>query len=66
MSHHLSLIQTITKLKERGVISKAHAEAMLRLARQLNTPEGKLVRKELRLMVVKAIAEILSKSLDER
>ena len=57
---------TIVKLEERGVIGKAHAEAMLLLIRKLETPSGKLVSKVLRYVVVKAIAELLMRSFDDR
>lgn len=60
------LTETIIKLRERGVISRAHAEAMLQLVRQLNSPKGKVAQKTLRFMVVKTLAEILAKSLDDR
>lgn len=64
MGNHLT--RTIIKLKERGVISKAHAKTMLHLALLVNSPTGKVVSKELRYMVVNAIAEIITKSLDDR
>ena len=64
MGNHLT--QTIIKLKERGVISKAHAETMLQLAQLVNSPTGKVASKALRHMIVNAIAEILSKSLNDR
>lgn len=64
MGSHLT--KTIVKLKERGVISKAHAEAMLKLALFLDSPAGKIASKELRYMAVNAIAEIIHKSLGGR
>lgn len=64
MSNHLT--QTIIKLKERGVISKAHAKTMLKLALFLESPAGKAASKELRYMAVNAIAEIIHKSLGGR
>lgn len=64
MGNHLT--SSIIKLKERGVISKAHAETMLQLAELVDTPLGREASKELRHMVVKAIAELLSRSLGDR
>jgi hypothetical protein len=64
MGNHLT--KTIIKLKERGVISKAHAETMLKFALFLDSPTGKVASKELRYMVVNAIAEIINKSLGDR
>lgn len=64
MGDHLT--KTIIKLKEQGVISKEHAETVLRLAKQLETPEGKLVTKALRRVVVNAIADILNKIFSDR
>ena len=56
----------IIKLKERGVISEAHAETMLRLTDMLHTSSDDVARQRLRSMVVKTIAELLSRSLDDR
>jgi hypothetical protein len=64
MSNHLT--QTIIKLKERGVISKAHAKTMLKLALFLESPAGKAASKELRYMAVNAIVEIIHNSLGGR
>jgi hypothetical protein len=65
MGDHLT--SSIIKLKERGVISKAHAETMLHLAKLVdNTPTGRVASKTLRYMVVNAIAELLSRDLDDR
>ena len=61
-----NLKQTIVKLKERGVISKAHAETMLKLLKKLDTPQGKVASKALRYLVVKAVAELLLRSFDDR
>jgi hypothetical protein len=60
------LTKTITKLKERGVISKGYAKAMCHYARMLDTPTGKLVTGAVRYLVVKAIAELLLRSHDDR
>jgi hypothetical protein len=52
----------INKLKERGVIDNRRAEALRRLAKQLDTPTGAAIRH----LLVKAIVEILTEVISSR
>ena len=57
-----NLIKLVNKLKERGVIDKRRAEALRRLAEQLDTPAGQAIRH----LLVKAIVDIITEVINSR
>jgi len=52
----------INKLKERGVLDNSRAEALRRLAKQLESPTGKAIRH----LLVKAIVEVIFEVINSR
>lgn len=62
MGNGFNLKILINKLEERGVLSNQRAKALRRLVKQLDTPTAKAIR----LTVIKAIADIILDSINNR
>ncbi len=62
MGNGFNLKILINKLEERGVLSNQRAKTLRRLVKQLDTPTAKAIR----LMVIKAIADIILDSINNR
>ncbi len=62
MSNGSNLKILINKLKERGVLNKSRADALLRLADKLDHP----ISKAARCVLVKAIVDVITDVLSDR